>query len=69
MSDMINFDKRKKGFMDGVYDKTNYLKKGLESQLKDYISGKIKADEIFKKRDTSKNINKIQIKQNINIKP
>ena len=67
MSDMINFDKRKKGFMDGVYDNTNYLKKGLESQLKDYISGKIKADEIFKKRDTSKNINKIQIKQNINI--
>ena len=63
MSDMINFDKRKKGFMDGVYDNNNYLKKGLESQLKDYISGKIKADEIFKKRDTSKNINKIQIKQ------
>ena len=69
MSDMINFDKRKKGFMDGVYENnTSYLKKGLESQLKDYISGKIKADEIFKKRDTSKNINKIQIKQNINIK-
>ena len=68
MSDMINFDKRKKGFMDGVYENnTSYLKKGLESQLKDYISGKIKADEIFKKRDTSKNINKIQIKQNINI--
>ena len=64
MSDMINFDKRKKGFMDGVYENNNYLKK---SQLKDYISGKIKADEIFKKRDTSKNINKIQIKQSINI--
>ena len=67
MSDMINFDKRKKGFMDGVYENNNYLKKGLESQLKDYISGKIKADELFKKRDTSKNVNKIQIKQNINV--
>ena len=53
MSDMINFDKRKKGFMDGVIiNDKSYLKKGLESQLKDYISGKITADELFKKRET-----------------
>ena len=51
MSDLINFDKRKKGFMDGFYENNNYLKKGLESQLKDYISGKIKADDLFKKKD------------------
>ena len=64
MSDMINFDKRKKGFMDGVFDNNNILKK---SQLKDYISGKIKADELFTKRDISKSINKSLIKQIINI--
>ena len=53
MSDMINFDKKKKGFMDGVnlYDKS-YLRKGLESQLKDYISGKISAEDLFKKKGT-----------------
>ena len=50
MADMINFDKRKKGFMDGV--NRNYLKKDSVSQLKDYINGKITVDEIFKKRDT-----------------
>ena len=53
MSNMINFNKRKKGFMDGVIvDDKSFLRKGLESQLKDYISGKIIADELFKKKET-----------------
>ena len=50
MSDLINFDKKKKpGFYDGVYD-FNIVKKGLASQLKDYIEGKITADQLFKKK-------------------
>ena len=50
MSDLINFDKKKKkGFYDGVYD-INLIKKGLGSQLKDYIEGRITADQLFKKR-------------------
>ena len=56
ISDLINFDKKKKGFYDR-YDNNNNLKKGLESQLKDYISGKIKVDDLFKKRD-NKSVNK-----------
>ena len=58
MSDLINFDKKKKpGFYDGVYD-YNIIKKGLASQLKDYIEGKIKADQLFKrKNDLSKSLN------------
>ena len=51
MSDLINFDKKKKpGFYEGVYD-TSLIKKGFTSQLKDYIEGRITADELFKKRN------------------
>ena len=50
MSDLINFEKRKKGFMDGF--EKNYLKKEYESQIKNYISGKITAEEVFKKKDS-----------------
>ena len=50
MSDLINFDKKdRKGFYDGVYD-INKIKKGFASQIKDYIEGKISADQLFKKR-------------------
>jgi hypothetical protein len=59
MSDLINFDKKKKGFYDGVYD-INIIKKGLGSQLKDYIEGKITADQLFKRRsDLSKSMGKL----------
>ena len=61
ISDLINFDKKKKGFYDR-YD-NNYLKKGFESQLKNYINGKIKADELFKKRD-NKSVNKFDNNNN-----
>ena len=58
MSDLINFDKKKKGFYDGVYD-VNTLKKGFASQLKDYIEGRITADQLFKKKnDLSKSVGK-----------
>ena len=49
MSDLINFDKKKKGFYDGIYDH-NIIKRGFTSQLKDYIEGKITADQLFKKK-------------------
>ena len=50
MSDLINFDKKKKpGFYEGVYD-ANIIKKGFSSQLKDYIEGRIKAEDLFKKK-------------------
>ena len=57
MSDLINFDKRKKpGFYDGVYDR-NLIKKKFGSHLKDYIEGKITADQLFKKsQDLSKSV-------------
>ena len=61
MSDLINFEKRKKGFMDGF--EKNYLKKEYESQIKNYISGKITAEEVFKKKDsksTKKNENEMR---------
>jgi hypothetical protein len=58
MSDLINFDKKKKGFYDGVYD-FNIIKKGIGSQLKGYIEGKISSDQIFKKKtDLSKSVGK-----------
>ena len=59
MSDLINFDKKKKpGFYAGVYDHS-IIKKGLASQLKDYIEGKITADQLFKKRgEPSKSVEK-----------
>ena len=53
MSDLINFDKKKKpGFYDGVYN-INVIKKGFTSQLKDYIEGRITADQLFKKTTKS----------------
>ena len=65
MSDMINFDKRKKGFMDGVYNDRSFLPKNTESHLKGYISGKITIDDLYKKKDTktiksTNNINQIE---------
>ena len=68
MSDLINFDKKKKaGFYDGVYDH-NIIKKGLASQLKEYIEGRITADQLFKKRgDQSKSMGKIAENKNNNI--
>ena len=57
MADMINFDKKKKGFMDGI-NSLNFQKKESESQIKDYISGKITADELFKRKvKSTKNLN------------
>ena len=54
MSDLINFDKKKKpGFYEGVYD-ANIIKKGFSSQLKDYIEGRIKAEDLFKKKNETK---------------
>ena len=51
MSDLINFDKKQKpGFYDGVYDTKKIFKAGFGSQLKDYIEGKITADQLFKKK-------------------
>ena len=51
MSDLINFDKKKKpGFYDGVFDAKKIFKSGFGSQLKDYIEGKISADQLFKKK-------------------
>jgi hypothetical protein len=51
MSDLINFDKKKKpGFYDGVFDPKKIFKSGFGSQLKDYIEGKISADQLFKKK-------------------
>ena len=58
MSDLINFDKKKKpSFYEGVYD-IDIIKKGFASQLKDYIEGRITADQLFKKKDDSKPVNK-----------
>ena len=59
MSDLINFDKKKKpGFYDGVYD-LGLIKKGLQSQLKDYIEGKITADQLFRKKgEQNKSVDK-----------
>ena len=58
MSDLINFDKKKKGFMDGY--NTEGLKKGLANNLRDYIDGKISTDELFKKNEISKSMIKIE---------
>ena len=50
MSDLINFDKKKKpGFYDGIID-NNPIKKNLGSQLKEYIEGRITADQLFKRK-------------------
>ena len=51
MSDLINFDKKKNpGFYDGIFDNKKEFKSGLGSQLKDYIEGRITADQLFKKK-------------------
>ena len=55
MSNMINFDKKNlPGFYDGVYS-SKLIKKGLGAQLKDYIDGKITADQLFKRRGDPNN--------------
>ena len=55
MSNMINFDKKNQpGFYDGVYS-SKLIKKGLGGQLKDYIDGKITADQLFKRRGDPNN--------------
>ena len=57
MSNMINFDKKNKpGFYDGVYS-NQIIKNGLDAQLKDYIEGKITADQLFKRRVNQNNTN------------
>ena len=55
MSNMINFDKKNQpGFYDGVYS-SKLIKKELGGQLKDYIEGKITADQLFKRRGDPNN--------------
>ena len=58
MSDLINFDRKKKGFYDGINDQPQKnFKKLFGSQIKDYIEGKITADQLFRKRtDLSKSV-------------
>ena len=54
MANLINFDKKNQpGFYDGVYS-DKMLKKGLGSQLKDYIEGRISAVQLFKSRSKDK---------------
>ena len=56
MSDLINFDKKKKGFYDGLENMVKN-KKGFEGYLKEYISGKISVEELFKKYNSMNNVN------------
>ena len=50
MSNMINFDKKNQpGFYDGVYS-NKLIKKGFANQIKDYIEGRISADQLFKRK-------------------
>ena len=50
MANLINFDKKNMpGFYDGVYSH-KIIQKGLGNQLKDYIEGKITADQLLKKK-------------------
>ena len=52
MSNLINFDKKNQpGFYDGIYS-SKEMKKGFGIQLKDYIEGRITADQLFRKRAT-----------------
>ena len=54
ISDSINFDKKSKpGFYDGVND-TSSFKEGLTNQLKDYIEGKISAEQLLKRPEINK---------------
>ena len=51
MSNMINFDKKNQpGFYDGVYS-NKLIKKGFANQIKDYIEGRISADQLFKRKE------------------
>ena len=63
MSDLINFDKKKKGFYDGIDDMSKLNSKGFESQLKEYISGKISAQDLLKKYNSMSNININEMKR------
>ena len=57
MANMINFDKKNQpGFYEGVYS-NKLIKKELGAQLKDYIEGKITADQLFKRRIDPNNQN------------
>ena len=50
MSNLINFDKKNQpGFYDGVYS-DKLMKKGFGAQLKDYIEGRITADQLFRSK-------------------
>ena len=55
ISDLINFDKRKKGFYEGMeeFAKKN---KNFESYLKEYINGKMSADDLLKRYNSMNNI-------------
>ena len=54
ISDIINFDKKTKpGFYDGVNDSSSF-KEGLTNQLKDYIEGKISAEQLLKRPEINK---------------
>ena len=57
MADLINFDKKKKGFYEGVIEGLAKSNKIFEVHLKDYISGKITAEELLKKYNSVSNIN------------
>ena len=57
MSDLINFDKKKKGFYEGIDDINKLNNQVFEGQLKDYISGKISAQDLLKKYNSMSNIN------------
>ena len=65
MSDLINFDKKKKGFYDGLENMVKN-KKGFEGYLKEYISGKISVEELFKKYNSFSNNLIEEDKNNIN---
>ena len=57
MAELINFDKKKKGFYEGVIEGLAKSNKIYEGHLKDYISGKISAEELLKKYNSMSNIN------------
>ena len=57
MADLINFDKKKKSFYEGVIEGLAKSNKIFEGHLKDYISGKISAEELLKKYNSMSNIN------------
>ena len=67
MANMINFDKKDQpGFYDGVYS-SKLIKKGLGAQLKDYIEGRITAEQLFKRRGDSNNQTNKSYSNEINV--